>query len=319
RARARVQEAAPGRYILELEITAHGDVSTRRVEASSCEELADAATLLIAMVIDPTAGEPAEAPAPVDEVSAQFEQEPAQPPTSEEATPEGPSPPADPQPPTEPSPKEISQPEGLKQPALRVGVGAELALGGAGLPGFGAGTGLNVALLRKHLRAALFARYHLPRTRALAGLEETDAAVRYDLVVGGARGCGVGEVGARVGVELFGCVGVELGAMRGVGRGLPVSASYTGLWAAALLTPGLAIPVTPRLAVVARGDVGVALSRPRFAVLNYGDAFRAPAVSYAFSLGIELRAPPAPLRRRPKKSGTDPAARGQSPREPPSR
>jgi hypothetical protein len=153
----------------------------------------------------------------------------------------------------------------------------------------------------------------------VALVAEPAPPVRYDLVEAGVRGCGLGEVGARVGVELFGCVGVELGAMRGVGRALPVSASHTGLWAAALLTPGLAIPVTPRLAVVARGDLGVALSRPRFAVLNYGDAHRAPAVTYAISLGIELRAPSAPLRRRGRKTGTDPAARGQSPREPPSR
>lgn len=312
RAHARVQETSPGRFTLALEITTRDGVSARAIEAASCVELADATALLIAMMIDPAAAIDAEPPPlppppPPPPTDVPEETEPSPPPTTEA-------------PPTEHAPEEAApHPPPERPPATRAAIGADLALGGAGLPGFGAGFGLSVAVLRTHLRGELFGRTHLPRTRALPGLEEGGAAVRYQLAGGGVRGCGVGRVGARARVELFGCLGVELGAMRGEGIDLPVSASRTLLWAAALVTPGLAVALAPRLALVARADLGVALARPRFAVLNYGDVYRAPPLSYVVSLGLELRLPSAPIRGAAKKSGTDPAGRGQSPAERPFR
>jgi hypothetical protein len=311
RAHARVTETGPARFSLDLEITTDEGKSQRHVDAATCAELADATTLLISMV-DPAAAAEAE------QLRAERSPEPTPEPTSSS----NPTPTPTPSPETEPRPEPATEPPpetaketaketatepstealplpppeepGTRPHPLQGVLGVDLALGRAGLPSFGAGFGLHLGVLRRHLRGELFARYHLPRTQALAGLGELEAAVRYQLGVGGVRGCGLGSVARRV--ELFGCLGAELGAMRGEGIGLPVSAAHTGLWAALLVTPGLAARLTPWLAVVARGDLGVALARPRFTVRNYGDAHRAPPVSFVLGLGIELRLPPGPVR-----------------------
>ncbi|MCB9569836.1 MAG: hypothetical protein H6710_21895 [Myxococcales bacterium] len=310
RAHARVQETSPGRFTLALEITTRDGVSARAIEAASCVELADATALLIAMMIDPAAAIDAEPPPlppppPPPPTDVLEETEPSLPPTTEA-------------PPTEHAPEEAAPHPPPERPLRpRAAIGADLALGGAGLRA-SAPASASASPSSAPTSAASSSAAPTSRGRARApGLEEGGAAVRYQLAGGGVRGCGVGRVGARARVELFGCLGVELGAMRGEGIDLPVSASRTLLWAAALVTPGLAVALAPRLALVARADLGVALARPRFAVLNYGDVYRAPPLSYVVSLGIELRLPSAPIRGAAKKVGRIPRAAGNPRRSAP--
>src|SRR5690606_19175919 len=55
-ARGKVQAPSPGRWTLELELVGETGTGHRSLEAARCEELAEAAALVVAIAVDPQAG-----------------------------------------------------------------------------------------------------------------------------------------------------------------------------------------------------------------------------------------------------------------------
>ncbi|MCA9692421.1 MAG: hypothetical protein KC636_22670 [Myxococcales bacterium] len=299
-AQAVVVKRPEGPWSLRLAISTRDGESARELDAESCDALAEATALLVAMTVDPTAG----SKRPEEQVQKDTsEEEPAPgvgatPARVPEAPPEAavttPSKPVD-----GPVEREL---EAKGPPKLQAALGWDLILGTGGPPSFGLGLGLGLELIGPRFRVGVRGHHLFTRTVSLEDRGLLGARVDVQLWAGQVRGCGVPRVRAGYGfIEFPLCGGVELGGLRGEGVGLPISSSYTGLWAAILASPGLMIHVGGSFAFTTRVDVGIALSRPRFAVENLGDVYRAPPASFAFILGFELRMPPE--RRRPSRGG----------------
>jgi hypothetical protein len=259
---------------VEVEVTVDGDVwradmilidadgrAHRQFEARSCDALADATALIIAVTLDPiavsdslagrTAAAHEPAPEPTREATAAPVPEPA--------------PMLEPEPDDEPSTLGVSSSDaGDGEPAewrARVHVGLSLHGGGGYGPTAGphGSVGGRVGLLGDRWRVDVAGRWSTPRREALAS-----ATGSFDAWAIEARGCWVPIAGP---VELPLCPGFELGSVRG--RGLtptqnPTTSSF--LWLAPSLSQGLAWAPVPRFAIGLELGLLVPITRGRFAV-----------------------------------------------------
>lgn len=236
--------------------------SHRQFEARSCQALADATALIIAVTLDPIAASTSLAAR-----SATVEQpEPTLEPTREpipEPTPIV-EPTSTPEPDDEPGTLGVSSADaGEGEPATlgRLAVGLSL-LGGIGYgptAGPHGSVGGRVGLLGERWRVDVVGRWSTPRRESLAG-----ATGSFDAWTIEARGCFVPIVGP---VELPLCPGFELGSVRG--RGLaptPNATTSSFLWLAPSLSQGLAWAPVPRFAIGLELGLAVPLTRGRFAV-----------------------------------------------------
>lgn len=279
---------------LSLEISDRGQAGRREVAARSCQELADATSLLVAMTIDPRAltaapntvsnevgsGRPGDRPAPPeagDRTSVppapkqQVVSEPAckgdcRDPDVKVATPDA----ADEEVPFEPRP----------QVELEVAAG----VGTAGLPRVGMGVLAGAALVGNRYRVELRGGYWFPRTQPLDGLAGASVSLRAATI--SLRGC------ARLihrTVEFPLCAGLRSGALRGESSGLARNASHTSVLAGLELSPAVDWVPRPWLFVRLRTDFGLLFTRPRLTVRNYGVAYRPPPVTAELLLSFGVR------------------------------
>ncbi|MEM9461100.1 MAG: hypothetical protein AAGF11_43450 [Myxococcota bacterium] len=177
----------------------------------------------------------------------------------------------------EPSTEASSTWEGLTRLAIRAGGGI--------LPRSDLSAALAVGLSRRWWRAELLGAGWLPRDEPIAA----DAAVRIHLVTGALRGCG--QLRPRPWLGVLPCADLEVGAMRGQGRGagLVVGRVSWQVWVSVALTPALAFRVHPRVSVFASGSLVVPLRRPGFQLQDTtGDVYRVPRLSGRGALGVEL-------------------------------
>jgi hypothetical protein len=277
------QQHAQARLTVEVEMTVDGDRwhadmilidadgrVRRQFEASSCQALADATALIVAVTLDPMA------------VSASLSaaRTAASSPTP---TPEpDPVPPPEPEPTIEPEPAPDPTPEpdddsgtlGVSSSGAgdgelaswpdRLHVGLSIHGGGGYGPTAGphGSVGGRVGLIGDRWRIDAAGRWSTPRRERLAG-----ATGSFDAWAIEARGCWVPVAGP---VELPLCPGFELGSVRG--RGLaptPNATTSSFLWLAPSLSQGLAWAPVPRFAIGVELGLVVPLTRGRFAV---GDA-----------------------------------------------
>jgi hypothetical protein len=266
------------RLAVEVEITVDGDRwladmslidadgrARRQFEARSCQALADATALIVAVTLDPmavsaslsAAHTAAANPAPEPIVTPEPEPEPRPEPTPE----------PDPQP-NDRGTLGVSSSDAehdeLSSGPDRLHVGLSIHGGGGYGPTAGAHgiVGGRVGLLGPRWRVDAAARWSVPRRERLAG-----ATGSFDAWAIEARGCWVPVAGP---VELPLCPGFELGSVRG--RGLaptPNATTSSFLWLAPSLSQGLAWAVVPRFAIGVELGLLVPLTRGRFAV---GDA-----------------------------------------------
>ncbi len=297
--------ASVGGYALRLELRAPSEY-VRELESPRCEDLTDAAALILAMTIDPLGPlDPADELEPDEADSTLVVEEPAS--TDEPLPPDQPAP-------AEQQPTPAERERGPLV-ALRLG-----AIGSFGpLPGFsggpqlalavGARAGRSDAKPRASVRVELSGSYLVPR---VATADQADAGVRVSLGQVGLRGCGVPELGA---VSLPFCVGVQAGVMhgRGFGADLGDSARATALpWAAAEFGVAVAYALTPRIAPWLGVDGAVPLVRPGFEVRDLGVVHRAASAGVQVMLGVELRFETKKRRSYDVHLGqTDPSASGQ--------
>jgi hypothetical protein len=283
--------AAPLRVVFQVErrgetwhlageISGVADSGRRELSAASCEELADAAALIVAIAIDPTMAPIVPvAPTPVAEPVVEPEPEPV-------AVVEGPAAVVS----VEPIEAE-SVPVAAKPVAARRRVSALVGVaGGLGLGGIGSPTGLlRLALGVRGDRwsAAVVQDVWLPRGLEVSAMPAYGG--RFWLYSAGLRGCGVVPAG-RVQVPL--CATIAAGVMSGEGTGaLAVSLSRRAPWVAASVGPGLRVPLGRGFGLLFAAELAVVLARSKFEITREGVVCCEGRVGGQFTGGIELRLP----------------------------
>jgi hypothetical protein len=255
--------------------TPHGE-TTREMAAGSCGELTEALALLVAMHVDPLL-DPTEPDAEIVEEDVEAE------------VPE-------PTPPEPPPPEKKVEPEPLPivavprtrsktRPPPR-GI-ARLDMGAAAgpLPRFGPAVGLAVGVLWLPLRAEVRARYLAPQR--FEGDDGRGALLQAWTI--GPRICG--EPGlAKLTFPL--CLGLDVGAMHGAGRGVAQRTSGTRAMIVLPASVGLAVEVHRVISLTAEAEAGATVLRPRFDVTGQEAAlYETPAWLVRAALGVEVRFP----------------------------
>ncbi|MDC0722742.1 hypothetical protein [Nannocystis bainbridge] len=290
----RVERSGATHFRLDLRLTVAGHTQARRLGARRCDALVDAAALLAALALDPTVaarGEPVDLEAPEagelapDPVPGDAAIDPApdlapRPEASLEPPAPAPSPPP-------PDPAVTAEaPLAPPSPPRRRGPGMLLRLAGGlevgTLPAPTATVDLALGVLWRRARLEFHGLHLVPQTES-----RPPHAVRVYLLGGGVRGC------ARLfrgDFEFPLCGGLELGGLRGEGRG-PGARAATGLWAAALVSAGATWRFHPRLGLLLAAQGLVRLTSPRFDLADPVEPvglFNSAPVSLRLLLGLEL-------------------------------
>ncbi|WAS97005.1 hypothetical protein [Nannocystis punicea] len=305
-ARGTVREAGPGRWSLTLELTGATGGGRRELTAPRCEELVEAAALVVAIAVDPraalaapVAGEvvvPAppvnmsqgESPkeqgakdmpdgsGPKGNVGEGMSEGPRDAPAGEL---EGPVADEPPRPDGGEAPAAVAQPRGVEV-GLRVAAGVSFA---RLLPQPSAAIGLALSVSGRRWRAEIGGLYAPPvpgGTPAIGGLFQAGAVEL--------RGCPVLRRGA---VEVPLCVGLQVGAMEGRGRGtgLVTTTTERSPWLAATAGAALAWRPRGRVGLWVGADAIVALLRPTFVTARGQEVHKAARFGGQVLAGIEVR------------------------------
>ncbi|MFZ6177472.1 hypothetical protein [Nannocystis pusilla] len=295
----RVERDAAAHYHLDLRLTVGGHAQTRRLSARRCAALVDAAALLTALALDPTAAERS-----TDRIEPELEPAPTEPDPPPEPSPgPEPAPPValapeavvddpvapvqSPAPAPEPAVLTADEPLAPAPPPRKRGPGALLRLSA----GFEVGTvpaptaalELVAGVLWRRARLEFHGVHLVPQTEARLPNE-----VRVYLLGGGARGC---ARLARGRFEFPLCGGAELGGLRGQGRG-PGARAATGLWAAVLVSAGATWRFHRLLGLSLAAQGLVRLAAPSFDLADTPEPvnlFTSAPASLRLLLGLELR------------------------------
>jgi hypothetical protein len=267
RADARIEPSSAG-YALTLDVTViDAALIHRELTAPGCEELADAAALIIAVAVDPmdVASQPAIAQL-VYEIGAAAPIEPR--PRARVDAREPPS--------TPPRPR---IPFAV---ALRPSVGAWIGA----LPRAATAIGFDVVLpARRSLRAELGI-VAIPRQRIDV---QPGAGAQLWLATAVLRGCFAPAVGR---VRPMGCAGLAAGAIGGRGRGSAVQGNpAVTAWVSLTAAAGLTVMIIRRLELFARAEGHVHLRRPGFHLDAVGSVHRVGASSVTALGGLQLVLP----------------------------
>ena len=252
-ARASVKHEAS--WAVSIETESEGRVGRRFIEAVSCQDLADATALIIALMIDP------------DAVAAHT--------TESRSVAKTPATAAH-------MPANVSRTTDVL-----------LALHAAGsrgtLPGFDVGLGAGLGLAGRHWRLELRGTYGLRRDQKAVVNSPAGAYGRFNFAAAGLAGClDFGSAGLGYGV----CADGELGVVSAEGVHFDEgSLAHTVWWAlgAGVFT---AVPLGRSLRLPVHADVLSPVHRPEFVFTDDRGAatrvFRAPAVGIRLSAGLEL-------------------------------
>lgn len=267
---------SPSGYALTLDASIGNGAPTRRgVVGSSCEELADAAALIVAVAVDPVfvVAETVVAPV-VPEVTA---------------TAVGPAPP--PSPARSPDTVDAARPRpGAVSPVAPRGIGVGLRAGAGAwfgaLPRVGPTIAVDVVIgARRSLRAEIGALAIVRQRTTVA----PGAGAELWLATAVVRGCFAPAVGR---VRPTACLGVTAGALGGRGRGVAVqSTAAIEPWVSATIATGLGVSLTRRLELVARVEGHVHARRPGFHLDAVGPVHRVAPTSVTALAGLQAVLP----------------------------
>ncbi len=255
-ATAVVTRAASGdRWSVELAISSHQGAGERVFDASSCEQLARAVALIVALAVDPT--------------------------RTVVAKPEAPPPPPPP-PPASPS----------LGPALRLGIFASGVTEVGTLPELAVGFEGGLAL--RYGRGRLDGYASLWGSQRAADPLRPAQGVDLALVGAGGRACVAVLRTRNLGADLSPCLGLDLQRMVGEGYGTGATAfTQDGVWTTGRAGVLGSWFLLPSLAVRVSADVLAPLARPSFVVLgadgSVTEVLHRPATFGArFGAGAEL-------------------------------
>ncbi len=277
--RGQVRTSASG-YALTLElVVADGPPTRRELEAPLCDELVDAAALVVAVALDPVfaAVDPAieravegSTPTRVDRVvvapRGRIETSPR--PTSAPRT---------------------SAPRPRRETMRALGIGLRPSVGAwfGALPRVAPTIGFDVVLpARRALRGELGV-LAIPRQRTAVA---TDAGAQLWLATAIVRACFAPAVGR---VRPMGCAGFAVGAIGGRGRGSAVMrpGDVVQAWASASAAAGLGIALGRRIELFARAEGHVHARRPGFHLDAIGTVHRVGATSVTALGGLQAVLP----------------------------
>lgn len=264
-------------YVLVLAMETRTGRDVRRIVAPSCEQLARAASLVIATMRDPVA------------VSARVDyvQRPSPP-----SIPELPAASIEPVRQARPRPRLVeSRPPASEstsssplrwRPILRL----DGVAGSAALPRLDGGLAIAVGLTTAAFRAELGASHLFAQT--LEHPTQSDVGLRVRATTGTIRGCGVPHWGAW---EFPLCVAGDLGAMaaRGVGPAVSGATLERSLYASALGEAHVVWRTTDRFSLWLGGQGVINLTRPNFTVDPLDPFFTAPVGGGRAKIGVEVR------------------------------
>jgi hypothetical protein len=266
RASGQVERVDNG-FRLLLTMGVDGAPSSRVIEAGTCDELAGAAAIAIALLARSTAQEASAASVGDGAASEEIAEPPPVPPPSRVAEPAQPGPAAE----APPAP-------------LRFLIDAPVAVAGWGsLPSTGLGVGAALGIRWKALRATAGGELWLPQTHQISGF-----ATRFTLQSGRAGVCLIQGLSV---LELGPCLGAAVQRLNGQGLGSETfsAESRTVYWVsgtagifASLPTPGF-----QHLRWFAAGTVLVSPSRPRFVINQLGPVHEPALASTRLDLGCE--------------------------------
>jgi hypothetical protein len=284
-ARGAVTEpASDGNWQLTLETVQGARTWQRSLRAASCEELADAGALIIALTLDPSlqAEEKVEPGAtPVVPAAAAPPASTPVPPPAATAKPSAAPVPA-------PSSADAQRPPPLpRQTAsgnLDVHVAASAVSDWGTLPRIAFGPGMAAGFSAKPVEVELFG-FILPEVEEV--IAEGPRGGNIGLVAAGLRGC-YELTESPLGTRL--CAGFEAGRIHGTGFGTVTHRTRGSLWTAARLGGFARYPLAAPLALRFGAEGVVPLTRPKFELTNVGSGpvHQPSPVALRLELGLEL-------------------------------
>jgi hypothetical protein len=220
-----------------------GRTGRRSIEAPSCQSVAEATALIIALMIDP------------DKVAANS-QDPEETPPAPEAPPAVAAPPA-----------------GPRSADFVAGLHAQGSLGT--LPGFDVGVGLDIGLSGRRWRMEVRGTYGLRRDQVAYLPSPAGAYGRFNLASGALAGCfDLGQAGLAFGP----CAVVEAGVVSAEGYGASVGFAKRAPWVALGGGGYLSFAMGRRLRASLEIDVLFPVYRPEYVFQDVaGVVFQAPA------------------------------------------
>jgi hypothetical protein len=257
------------RFELELMLTTQSGTGKRSLSGETCNEVVDAAALIVAIAINPKVLERAAA-----ETSSESQ-------GTADGTPEEAVTQIEPEPAEEPPPTPTPE----RKPRPRVAVHAAGGLGAFVLPGPTAALQLGVGVTGSHWRVDAIGSYWTRQTQVVSEM----VSGHFQLGYAGVRGCGVPVAGP---VEFPICGGLDVGAMRGegLGEGLRVARAQNAIWLAARAGPSVLWRTTRWLGLMLQADAVFPLLRPVFDTQPSGtEVFRAGPAGLKLLLGVEFR------------------------------
>lgn len=267
-----------GAFRVRLETPGDGAIRVREVKGASCAAVADAAALIIALMIDPSAAAaagprpgPAPLPAPVVPVAVPVFV-----------------------PPLAPAPKpeivRASRPRASSgSPLLAFRLSAAAIADAGSLPGISFGFSGAASLLVGPNRFELGAAGWPDRATSLAARPSAGGFV--GLVTGFASVCrDVLRLLARTTrFELFPCAAFELGRIHAKGFGIDAPGDGAALWSAVRAGGLFVWRLADRVGIDLRLEAAIPLARPSFVIEGLGTVHRSAPVAGRASLGAELR------------------------------
>jgi hypothetical protein len=256
-----------------------GREEQRRLSAASCNELTDAAVLLMAITLDPVATSKR-----VRASGWSRQSEPAvQAPTRREPPPEpAPVPKAKPSP--APPEQKPAPPATRGDDEVRYGIRGSFVVDWGSLPKLAPGFGLDLSVEWKLLRAEVVGGYWFRQRATRQDLEKEGAWVEVGAL--GPRLCVSPVAGT---VEFPVCAGVEFGAMRARGIGPALGTPEYTFWSAANGGPTLVWSVIPTLAITIGLDIVIPFTRTRVLASRRAELHRPEPVILRPGVGLEVR------------------------------
>ena len=267
---ARAEVTHPGSWRLLLETRAGARVGKRTVAADTCEQLADATALILALMIDPSAA--LKRPEPIAPLPRVEPPPVAAPPTAPALPAASPVP--------EPVTPLPAAPSRGPLPELAVAVTAVADVGT--LPGPALGVGAGGGLLVGPYRFNTDITYFPTRTGRLATLPA--AGGEFTLVAAALVACRSMVTAWRASAGL--CLGAELDVVLAKGFGVTFPESGSARWGA-LLGGGLVdVPLAGPLAAELRVMGVIPFARPPFFFDDIGTIYRPTVVGLRLGLGL---------------------------------
>jgi hypothetical protein len=296
--RAAARRDASGSFVVRLETPGEGSTQARELRGATCKAVADAAALILALMIDPDAAarddeapsetnEPDKAGADRSDAAAKNPENQAPPiaPQAGTAPPASPAPPSSPtpRPPQEPAPR---APAGSAQPIeLRLSAWAGADIGS--LPGLAPGFGALASIGFGAPRVAVGIAFWPDKSGFLEDLSSAGSDV--GLLAGELGICGAL---LQKPIEIAPCAAVEIGELYATGFGVVNPRRGGAVWVAlkgggALVWRPLKAPFAG-LGLTARIEAVIPLVRPRFVIEKVGPVHSPAYVAGRGALGVEI-------------------------------